>query len=70
MGGIDNHLEGEDTQDYCDILFQKNFIPNAFLSSFPFTMVYKKRIQQPPNLLIATPMLGPTKLEINVTIRF
>ena len=30
----------------------------------------KKRIQQPPNLLIATPMLGPTKLEINVTIRF
>ena len=70
MGGIDNHLEGEDTQDYCDILFQKNFIPNAFLSSFPFTMVYKKKDSTANNHLIATPMLGPTKLEINVTIRF
>ena len=70
MGGIDNHLEGEDTQDYCDILFLKNFISNAFCPVFLLPWFTKKRIQQPPNLLIATPMLGPTKLEINVTIRF
>ena len=49
MGGIDNHLEGEDTQDYCDILFLKNFISNAFCPVFLLPWFTKKKgFNSPP----------------------